>query len=272
MTVGNYQPESYGEAFAEVYDAWYHDVTDAAATAKFVAARVGNGPVLELGIGTGRLAEPLLAQGLDVVGLDASPSMLAQARQRLATAIDSTGPSLTLVQADMAALPFRPTPGVGNQAHSHDAARFGAVVIGFNTLFNLPTAARQQTTITGIGPLLANDGVLVVEAMTGASLAASAGVSKSVAQRATAARTDGGTTMVRTEVDPDNQTIAGLHFDRDGRDKRIVRWFIRWSTPSEIDGFAADAGLELDERWADWHHTPFTDNSENHISTYIRSR
>ena len=46
------------------------------------AVAVGS-PALELGCGTGRLLEPLARRGIEVVGVDSSPAMLARARQRL---------------------------------------------------------------------------------------------------------------------------------------------------------------------------------------------
>ncbi|MER3418842.1 MAG: class I SAM-dependent methyltransferase, partial [Chloroflexota bacterium] len=50
-----------------------------------LAARSG-GPILELGVGSGRLAIPLAAAGYDVVGIDTDPAMLARARLRTAGA------------------------------------------------------------------------------------------------------------------------------------------------------------------------------------------
>ncbi|MCP3989790.1 MAG: class I SAM-dependent methyltransferase, partial [Actinomycetia bacterium] len=73
-------PGAYGEAFADVYDEWYQDVTDAQETARFVAERCPTGLVVEIGVGTGRLATPLLDRGLTVIGVDASVSMLSQCR------------------------------------------------------------------------------------------------------------------------------------------------------------------------------------------------
>ncbi|MEZ5412212.1 MAG: class I SAM-dependent methyltransferase, partial [Acidimicrobiales bacterium] len=96
-----FRPDTYGESFAEVYDEWYQGVSDAEAVAAFVDARAGAGPVLELGVGTGRLAAPLLARNRAVVGLDASAAMLARCRGR---GLEVAG--LRLVRADMAALPF----------------------------------------------------------------------------------------------------------------------------------------------------------------------
>src|SRR5579859_7630784 len=51
---------------------------DTLETVRFLAARAGAGPVLELGPGTGRVALPLAEGGLEVHGIEASEAMLAQ--------------------------------------------------------------------------------------------------------------------------------------------------------------------------------------------------
>jgi ubiquinone/menaquinone biosynthesis C-methylase UbiE len=73
-----------------------------------LAARA-EGPVLELGCGTGRVASPLAKAGIRVVGVDRSASMLARAatrRARLGRGRRGTTTPLTLVRSDIRALPF----------------------------------------------------------------------------------------------------------------------------------------------------------------------
>src|SRR6185369_6556020 len=76
----DYNESTYGNCIAEVYDQW-HPVAPPAmvATLKDLA---GSGPVLELGIGSGRVALPLAAQGLEVHGIDASEAMVARLRAK----------------------------------------------------------------------------------------------------------------------------------------------------------------------------------------------
>ena len=71
------EPSAYGEAMADVYDDWYAEVSDVEGTVARIAELAAGGPVLELGIGTGRLALPLAAAGVEVHGIDASPAMAA---------------------------------------------------------------------------------------------------------------------------------------------------------------------------------------------------
>lgn len=70
---------SYPEAFAEAYDVWAADMTD---DVPFYVelAKETDGPVVELAVGTGRVAIPVArAIGREVIGIDSSPAMLAQA-------------------------------------------------------------------------------------------------------------------------------------------------------------------------------------------------
>jgi hypothetical protein len=63
-TMAVYDPTAYGAAIADVYDELYDDdFFDTVGAVSALAALAGSGPVLELGIGTGRLALPLAAQG-----------------------------------------------------------------------------------------------------------------------------------------------------------------------------------------------------------------
>ena len=73
---------SYGRSFADVYDAWYSDVSDVDATVARVRALSRDGRVLELGVGTGRLALPMAITGVDIVGIDASDEMLDALRAK----------------------------------------------------------------------------------------------------------------------------------------------------------------------------------------------
>ncbi|NDE59387.1 MAG: methyltransferase, partial [Acidimicrobiia bacterium] len=50
---------TYGDSFADVYDDWYDDVSDVDATTALVVELSRGGSVLELGVGTGRLAVPV---------------------------------------------------------------------------------------------------------------------------------------------------------------------------------------------------------------------
>ena len=233
-------PSTYGDGFADVYNDWYGTITDANATAAFVAARRADGPVLELGVGSGRLVPALAAAGCSVLGVDASQSMLLQCPPGLAT-----------VQADLATLPLRQAPFAG------------AAVCAFNTLFNLPTAEAQLALMQQVAATLLPGGALVIEAITGAALSngppQSVGVSRMTASDLV---------LSATLLDTEAQTIQGQHVEITEAGVKMRPWLLRWTTPRQLDQLAALIGLSLTERFADWDLTPFHDDSDKHISVY----
>lgn len=117
-----------------MYDqiARFYDLTHASLTADLPLilqlASQADGPVLELGCGSGRLLLPLARAGYSVTGLDLSAGMLDRARARVAQEPTAVQARVTLHQADMTsfALP--------------DASPFGLIIIPYNTLLHLDTA------------------------------------------------------------------------------------------------------------------------------------
>lgn len=242
MGVQGFGPSTYGDGFADVYNDWYGTITDANATAVFVADRRADGPVLELGVGSGRLVPALETAGCAVIGLDASQSMLRQCPTGLPT-----------IQADLAALPLRPEPFAG------------AAICAFNTLFNLPTAEAQLSLMQQAASALLPGGALVIEAITGAALIdgphQSVGVSRMSASDLV---------LSATLLDTEAQTIQGQHVEINEAGVKMRPWLLRWTTPDQLDQLAALIGLLLTERFADWDLTPFDDDSDKHISVYRR--
>jgi SAM-dependent methyltransferase len=127
--VQGYDASTYGDRFADVYDRWYADVSDVDGCVSRVAELAGDGPVLELGVGSGRLAIPLARRGVEVHGLDASRAML----DRLAA--KPGGELVRTVLGDMAEIAL------------DDPPPFAVVLVAFNTLFNLTTEAAQRACV-----------------------------------------------------------------------------------------------------------------------------
>ena len=69
------------DAIARIYDPWSVSVTEDVSFYVGEARRTG-GPVVELGVGTGRIAVPTAAEGIRVIGIDSSPGMLEVCRER----------------------------------------------------------------------------------------------------------------------------------------------------------------------------------------------
>jgi ubiquinone/menaquinone biosynthesis C-methylase UbiE len=81
-------PDYFADRVAARYDRASADMFDPAVldpAVELLARLAGGGPALELGIGTGRLALPLAARGVDVHGIDLSPAMVSQLRAKPVT-------------------------------------------------------------------------------------------------------------------------------------------------------------------------------------------
>src|SRR5256885_3124169 len=74
------------DAIARLYDPWSRSVTEDVSFYVAEARRVSPGPVVELGVGTGRIAVPIAAKGIRMIGVDSSAGMLEVCRERAESA------------------------------------------------------------------------------------------------------------------------------------------------------------------------------------------
>lgn len=257
----DYHPGTYGDAFADVYDEWYTDVTDTAACVAAVARLAGGGPVLEMGAGTGRLALPLAAAGVDTCALDASRAMLA------ALAAKPGGERVRPVLGDMVHPPLRPGAG------------FAVVLCAFNSLFNLPDVSEQQLCLQAAASLLAPAGRLIIEtSLPGAGheppgvIAGETGDYQVDGVDVRAIEADR-VVLSAWQHDPVTQNIRGQMVDISAGGIRLRPWQLHYRTTAQLDAAARDAGLELLERWADWGGGTFDPIlSTEQIAVYGRRR
>jgi SAM-dependent methyltransferase len=244
--VEGYGPSTYGDRFADVYDDWYADVSDVEGTVERVAALAGGGPVLELGAGSGRLALPLAARGLETWAVDASAAMVSRLLAK------PGGERVHAVVGDMAVLDL------------DDAPPFAVVLCAFNTLFNLTSTAAQSRCLARVAELLAPGGRLVVEAFVPPDDEATPKQSVQVKHIGI----DDVVLMV-SRIDPATHTIVSQHvqFSADAG-VRLRPSVLHYASPDQLDELAADAGLRLVERTEGWRGEPFTTASAAHISVY----
>jgi SAM-dependent methyltransferase len=240
-----YEPvSSFGEEAAEIYDDTPRGDEDA--TVAFLAGLAGDGPALELAIGTGRIALPLAARGVHVDGIDISAPMVAKLRAK------PGGEAISVTMGDFADVPV--------------SGSYRLIYIVFNTLFNLLRQEDQVRCVENVAAHLTEDGVFVVEA----------GVPSSFMQLRDGQYVDAeavGVDEVRLDVgryDPVTQRLeeSHVHLTRDG--VRLFPIVTRYIWPSELDLMARIAGLRLKERWGDWNREPFTADSRLHVSVYGR--
>ena len=124
------------DRIARLYDPWSVSVVEDVDFYVAEAVRSG-GPVLELGVGTGRIAVPIAAAGIEVVGVDLSAGMLEVARERATLA----GVELDLRQGDMR---DPPVEGV-----------FPLVICPFRSLLHMETDADRRSALRAVSRRLA---------------------------------------------------------------------------------------------------------------------
>ena len=242
----NYLCSTYGDAFADVYDDWYQQVTDVDGTAALISNLSEGLDVLELGVGTGRLALPIAAAGVPITGVDSSSEML----KRL-TARDTSG-LVTTHLADMASwLPTGP---------------FKVIFCAYNTFFNLVDPDDQERCLQLVSDRLTPDGLFVLEAFVPSnySLLPTRGVESRHMTEATVLNI-----TIREKI---SGVVRGQSVQVGEAGPILRPWRILIKTPDELDQVAARQGLNLVERWQDWHRSPFTSSSDHHVSVYASGR
>ncbi|HZD00582.1 MAG TPA: class I SAM-dependent methyltransferase [Actinomycetes bacterium] len=238
-----YGSATYGDHIAEVYDQWGGTPTDTDDAVAFLAERAGGGPVLELGIGTGRIALPLTARGLEVHGIDASERMVERLRAK----------------PGGAAIPV----AIGDFADVDIPGSFALVLVVFNTFFGLLSQDDQVRCFARVAARLASGGAFVLEAFV---------PDLSRYQRG---QHMGTRSLSVDEVhldasmhDPVEQRVRSQHVVLDERGIRFYPVQIRYAWPAELDLMARLVGLRLTERWSGWRGERFTADSPRHISVY----
>jgi SAM-dependent methyltransferase len=135
------------DAIAHVYDPWSVSVVEDVPFYVAEAERSG-GPVLELGVGTGRVAVPIAAAGIEVVGVDLSPGMLDVARERAELA----GVAVDLRSGDM-----RDPPVDGG---------FPLVICPFRSLLHMETERDRRAALRAVARHLEPAGRFVFDVFT----------------------------------------------------------------------------------------------------------
>ncbi len=240
----DYRPvDSFDEASAAHYDELAQRGDEEAAVS-FLRRLAGDGPALELGIGTGRIALPLAARGVVVDGIDLSEPMVARLRAK------PGGDRLDVTIGDFA--------GVGV------SGRYRLVYVVFNSFFNLLSQEDQVRCFENVAAHLTDDGAFVLEVFVPTFLVRldhdqyvhAEGISVD-GVRLDLLRHDGATQMI--EENHVLLSTAGMQFNP------VVQ---RYAWPAELDLMARIAGLRLTERWGGWKREPFVSTSDLHVSVY----
>ena len=237
----------WDDATAAVYDAEAADMFApevVGPTVDLLAALAGDGRALELAIGTGRIGIPLLRRGIPVTGIELSTAMV----ERLRAKVDAD--ELPVV--------------VGDMATTRVPGDFALAYLVFNTIMNLRTQAEQVACFRNAAAHLAPGGRFVVEVNVPPLRRLPPG---QVAVPFDVSETHTGFDT----FDLVTQQSRSHHYTRvaDGSMRYDVGSF-RYVWPAELDLMAQLAGMELERRTEDWVGTPFTSESESHVSVWRR--
>jgi SAM-dependent methyltransferase len=238
-----YGPETYGDRIADVYDRFHTLPEDTEAAVDTLAELAGGGQVLELAIGTGRLALPLAERGLEVHGIDASEAMVAKLREK------PGGDAIPV--------------SLGDFADVEVEGAYSLVFVGFNTFFALLTQEDQLRCFANVARHLADDGVFALEAF----FPDLGRFDRNQRPNVTVVEIDE-VLLDTARHDPVEQRIDSAHIVISDGNVRLYPIRLRYAFPSELDLMARLAGLELKERWGGWRREPFTAQSPRHVSVY----
>ena len=233
---------AYGRSAAGDYDA-LHAGLDPAPAVRALADLAAGQPVLEFGIGTGRIALPLTERGLAVHGIEGSPDMAAQLRRK------PGGDQIPVV--------------VGNFAEALAGTEFGLVVLAFNTVYALPSQDAQVACFRNAARQLRPGGRFVVEAWVPDIGAFRNGTAVRPVQIQ-----DGHVELEVARIHPATQTMLTTKLHVSGEGTALIPANHRYAWPAELDLMGRLAGLRLAHRWQDWDRTPFTDTSTRHVSVW----
>ena len=240
-------PENYfDERIARSYEAKWPELFEPAVvnpTVNVLSDLAGTGSALELGIGTGRIALPLSRRGLPVHGIELSPAMVAEMRTKPGG--DNIGVT------------------IGDFATTTVDGRFTLAYLVRNTIMNLTTQDQQVACFRNVAAHLEPGGCFVIEVMV------------PELQRLPPGETVHAFAVTPShlgfeEYDVATQIAVSHHYwVVDGRLETLSAPF-RYVWPSELDLMALLAGMTLRERCSNWNREPFTADSRNCISVYVR--
>jgi len=222
---------TWPEEFADRYDEWTAGVT---ADIVFYVELAGeaNGPIVELAVGSGRVAVPIAAAtGRPVIGVDTSPAMLEAARRRA----DEAGVELVLLLGDMADLELDEPAAL--------------VICPFRALLHVPTWAARRRLFERVAASLCPGGRFAWNAFA--------------FDHHFAARVDGLRVVDGPFAHTDHFSVGDNRVDivlDSGATSSL--W---WATRNEWLGLIDVAGLEVEALYGNFDRTPFNEHSSEYI-------
>jgi SAM-dependent methyltransferase len=209
-------------------------------TVDLLAELAGDGAALELAIGTGRVAIPLADRGVPVTGIELSRPMVDALHRK---------------RADIPVV-------VGDMATGTAPGEFSLVYVVWNSIGNLRTQAEQVACFRNAARHLGPGGRFVVELWI-------PGIRRFPPGQQAVPFHVGMHHVGFDTYDLTTQQGTSHHYRREPDGTVTYRASnFRYIWPAECDLMAQLAGLELEHRFADWHGSMFTNDSENHVSVW----
>lgn len=238
----------FDSGIASRYDQTCGDMNDPAVlgpTVDFLAELAGEGRALEFAVGTGRVALPLSAAGVEVHGIELSRPMLDQ----------------MFAKPGADRIPVT----IGDMATTRVDGTFQLVYLVFNTITNLLTQHEQVECFRNAAAHLDPGGYFLIE------------VNVPDLQRL-----QPGETHVAFDVSPGhvgideydvaNQSLISHHYWISADRAETFDSHHRYAWPAEYDLMARIAGLTLSQRWSNWQRDPYTRDSTSAVSVWQRTQ
>jgi SAM-dependent methyltransferase len=210
-------------------------------TVDFLARLASGGRALELGIGTGRIALPLAARGVDVHGIELSEIEVGLLRAK------PGGEGLGVT--------------IGDMAKARAPGSYRLVYLVFNTIMNLTSQEAQVACFHNAATHLEPGACFVIEVALPDLRRLPPG------ERYVVFNFSAGHVGI-DEYDVQRQGLVSHHFTRRGDAWELSGGPFRYVWPAELDLMAEMAGLHLRERWSGWKDEPFTSESRSHVSVW----
>jgi SAM-dependent methyltransferase len=233
---------------AKSYDASVASMADSAAieaTVDLLAELASGGRALEFAVGTGRIALPLSARGVDVCGIELSEAMVDQLRRK---------PGGDVLQVT-----------IGDMASTRVEGSFQLVFLVFNTIGNLTTQQQQVACFANAANHLQPGGRFVIEVGIPELRRLPPG------QRHVVFYADDGDGWGIDEYDTASQGLVSHHLRQEGDSLRHRPIPFRYVWPAELDLMAQLAGMTLESRWSGWQRQPFDHESTKHVSVWRKT-
>jgi SAM-dependent methyltransferase len=217
------------DTIARIYDPWSVSVREDVGFYVDEALASG-GPVVELAVGTGRIAVPTAKAGVQVIGIDESPGMLAVARE----------------YAEREGVADRIEFRVGDLRNPPVSERVPLVTIPFRSLLHMPSDAEKTRALAAARELLAPDGLLVFDVFA--------------PSREDIEETDG------LWIEREPGIFERADWDLHGRsliltvrsgDRATATMELHWLSAAEWNAVIEDAGLEVEALYGWFDGRPF---------------